>query len=80
MIISVEQRHIDAGQRAIRNACPIANAAREALGAPVSADGFGVHLAEGGLLRINETTRLRMARYDRTGHMRPFRFRVKKLV
>jgi hypothetical protein len=79
MVVEVTQEDIDLGQRRSWLLCPIARAVGRAVpGRPLYAVGDGLHdaLTYGLKYTFSETTRRCMQRYDETGKMRPFRFRL----
>lgn len=80
MIIEVTQDDIDQGVRQTPSSCPIARAASRAFGEPYWATYYGLEPAGSDITyySISDATGGKMAKYDLTGKMTPFRFRATK--
>lgn len=78
MLVVVSQEDIDEGRRGTPYRCPIALATTRTLRKNTRVTESGIDYVGLSHVRYNfsKSTREKLNRYDRTGKMKPFRFRI----
>lgn len=79
MIVEVTQEDIDNGKKQNIYSCPISLAAARRLRKNTMVTGSGIEYVGLSQVRYNfaKSTREKLIRYDATGKMKPFRFRIR---